>query len=150
VILRGMARRVPAGRNLRHVYDRRHARFSRGLREIGRGAENSRRDRMKEIGRADALHGSTNVINVSEIADGDINPAPPQLGSPVVLRAHISLHALAHLEQFVDSGAPRTPGRTADQNACLAHRLLPFEGICSHVGRGVVAALASRITSATF
>ena len=97
MVLRGMAGRLAPRRNLRHVDDRSDAGFLRGLREIGCSSENPRCDRVKEVGGADALHGCTDVVDVGEISDGDVNAACPQRRCALVVRAHVSAYALAHV-----------------------------------------------------
>jgi hypothetical protein len=122
-----VARRLTPCRNLRHVDDRRHARFLRGLGEIGGSAKDARRNRMEEVGRADAFHGRADVIYVGEIADGDINTALPQGSRTLVIRAHISPDALSQLQQGVNGGAPGTTPRSAYKNLGLAHGFAPSE-----------------------
>jgi len=72
-----MARGFPARRNLRHVDDRGHARFPRGLGEISGRPKDSWRDRIKEIGRSNAFHGCAYGVDMREIADSDLDAPPP-------------------------------------------------------------------------
>ena len=92
------------------------ASFLRGLREIGRRAQNARRDRVQEVGGADAFQRGTDRVDVREIADRNFDPACAQRGRTVVVRSHVGAHALAHLQQFVDGGASGAARRTAYKN----------------------------------
>ena len=119
--MRSVAGRLSPGGNLRHVDDRRYTRFFRGLSEIDGSADDAWRDGMKEIGRPDAFHGCADIVDVGEIADGNVDTAPAQVGRSLIVRPNVGPHALLHFEQFVDGGAAGSSGRATHKKLSFTH-----------------------------
>ncbi|MNY34307.1 hypothetical protein D3C86_1686380 [compost metagenome] len=67
---------TPRG-NLRHVHDGLSPDLFCGLGKIRCTFDDSRCQRIKEIGRTDAFHRRTNVIDIGEVADGNFNATRP-------------------------------------------------------------------------
>ena len=116
-----MALRVPARRDLGHVDDPLHTGLPGGLREIRARGDQSRQQRVDEVGSAHALHRRKNIVDLEEVASNRLDAQRAEPGRAFVILADQGADGDGHPGKRLDGRAAGRSGAPCYEHGLVGH-----------------------------